>query len=50
MPEWLTIENVIAVVTAVVTVASVVAAITPSNADNAFIQKLLDILNTLGVN
>ena len=50
MPEWLTIENVVAVVTAVVTAAAAIAAITPSEADNRIIQKILDVVNALGLN
>ncbi len=50
MPEWLTIGNAIAVVTAVVTLASAIAAITPSTSDDKIIQKILDILNSLGLN
>lgn len=50
MPEWLTVENVIAVVTAVVTLASVIAAITPTDKDNKFIAKVMGLVNALAVN
>jgi hypothetical protein len=50
MPEWLTRENIISVVTAVVTLAAAIAAITPSNSDNKVIQKILDVVNLLGIN
>ena len=50
MPEWLTKENIIPIITAVVTLASAIAAITPSQSDNAAIQKVLDFLNALGLN
>jgi len=50
MPEWLTIENVISVLTAIVTLAAAIAAITPSEKDNKYIQVVLDLINTLGLN
>jgi hypothetical protein len=50
MPEYITLENIVAVVTAVVTAAATIAAITPSNADNAFVQKILDAINAFGLN
>jgi len=50
MPEWLTLENIIMVVTALVTAAAAITAVTPSQADNKFVQQLLDVLNALGLN
>lgn len=50
MPEWLNLKDLVPILTAVVALASAVAAVTPSKADNAFIQKVLDFLNALGLN
>lgn len=50
MPEWLTASNVFSVVTAVISLASVIAAITPTKADNEFIDKLISLVNVFAVN
>ena len=50
MPEWLTIANAATVVTAAISLAAVIAAITPSKADDAFIQKVLNVVNMLAIN
>ena len=50
MPEWLNLENIVPIITAAVALASAIAAITPSKSDNVWIQKVLDLLNAVGLN
>jgi hypothetical protein len=50
MPEWLTLETMGPIVAAVIALASAVAMITPSQADNKIVQVLMDIVNALGLN
>ena len=50
MPEWLNMETIIPIVTAVVALASAIAALTPSESDNKVVQVILDIVNALGIN
>jgi len=50
MPEWVTLENVVAVVTAFISLFSVVAAITPTKADNKVLDKLIALVNVFAVN
>ena len=50
MPEWLTIGNAWAIWTSLVTLASAIAMATPSTKDNEYLQRVLDIVNKLGLN
>ena len=50
MPEWLNLKDLVPILTAVVALASAIAAVTPSQSDNTWIQKALDFLNALGLN
>ena len=50
MPEWFTLQNVIAVGTAFISLFSVIAAITPTKADNAILDKLIGLVNVFAVN
>jgi hypothetical protein len=50
MPEWLTLQNITAVVTAFISLFSVVAAITPTKADNQILDKLIGLVNVFAVN
>mgnify|MGYP003146849250 CR=1 FL=1 len=42
--------EVVAAITALVTIANVITSLTPSTADNKALQKILDVLNMLSVN
>ena len=50
--SWISanIETVIAIVTAVVTLASLIASITPTPKDNAVITKLYKVIDLLALN
>lgn len=50
--KWISanIETVIAIVTAVVTLASLVASVTPTPKDNAVISKLYKVIDLLALN
>ena len=50
--SWISanIETVIAIVTAVVTLASLIASITPTPKDNAVIAKLYKVIDLLALN
>lgn len=50
--KWISanIETVIAIVTAVVTLASLVASVTPTPKDNAVITKLYKVIDLLALN
>ena len=50
--SWISanIETVIAIVTAVVTLASLVASVTPTPKDNAVIAKLYKVIDLLALN
>ena len=50
--KWISanIETVIAIVTAVVTLASLVASVTPTPKDNAVIAKLYKVIDLLALN
>ena len=50
--KWISanIETVIAIVTAVVTLASLVASVTPTPKDNAVIAKLYNVIDLLALN
>ena len=50
--KWISanIETVIAIVTAVVTLASLVASVTPTPKDNAIIAKLYKVIDLLALN
>jgi len=50
MPEWLTVENAIAMALALVGVAAVVARFTPNEADDRWVQNILDFINSIGQN
>ena len=50
--SWISanIETVIAIVTAVVTLASLIASVTPTPKDNAVITKLYKVIDLLALN
>jgi hypothetical protein len=43
-------DEICLVITSAVTLAAAVAAITPSKSDDVIVQKLLDLINVLGLN
>ena len=50
--EWLT-ENwqtLFSILTSAVGIAAAVATLTPNESDNVIIQKILDVINTVGAN
>lgn len=50
--EWITNHwtDVVAIVTGIVTVASIIARLTPTETDNAIIAKILQIIDMLALN
>jgi hypothetical protein len=43
-------DNIIKIVTGVITIATVIATMTPNDSDNKIIKKILDIINAFGFN
>jgi hypothetical protein len=50
--EWITNHwtDIVAIVTGIVTVASIIAKLTPTETDNAIIAKVLQIVDMLALN
>ena len=46
----MTLENYIEIITAIVTIASVITAATPNQADNKIVDFLVKLLNVLAIN
>jgi hypothetical protein len=40
----------VSIITAIVTVAAAITAVTPSKVDNSWLQKIVDLLNLAGLN
>ncbi len=49
--EWLQAhwDDVVLIITSILGVASMIAALTPTEADNAIINKILAVIHTLGL-
>ena len=43
-------DAIVSAVTAVIAAAAAVAAVTPSKSDDAVVQKVLDVVNVIGLN
>ena len=43
-------EQIIEIITAIISIASIVAAVTPSKADNISLEKVMQFVNLLAVN
>lgn len=43
-------QELLLIVTSIVTVASLIAKLTPTEADDKFVQKILDFINLLALN
>lgn len=43
-------ETIVSAITSVIAAAAAVAAVTPSKTDDAVVQKVLDVVNVIGLN